>query len=405
MNAIDIAEQFEKHLNSPKQSWLLGAGISYKANIPLMYPLTARALKMVRSVTFKSDPAALDVLDFVTDDCGENSHIEHHLTHLADLISLAERSRTKGVNLGGKDVALQKLIDVHQGIIEQIAYTVRWGYRPAYFDKDGNITTPEIIGDPQNSIIDISGHLSFVKAIFGANRAGLEFLRSHVDFYTTNYDTLLEDAMALSEIEYQDGFTGGGVGFWSIENYRPRQATRALLSKLHGSVDWYRPASGGPSLWRVRHSDTYPVDGGSVMIYPQATKYLNAQKDPFAALFQRLRARISQGSDHVLLICGYSFGDEHINAEIESAMASGANQLTIVAFAGEASGALPATLQTWRNSPWGHQLFIASPSGLFQGNSEAAFALETADRDWWTFEGATRLLSDGLPKDIQEAIA
>lgn len=37
---IDVAEQFEKHLNSPKQTWLLGAGVSFLANIPLMHPLT-----------------------------------------------------------------------------------------------------------------------------------------------------------------------------------------------------------------------------------------------------------------------------------------------------------------------------------------------------------------------------
>lgn len=46
MQDADISEQFEKHLNSPKQTWLLGAGVSYPANIPLMYPLTDRVMEL-----------------------------------------------------------------------------------------------------------------------------------------------------------------------------------------------------------------------------------------------------------------------------------------------------------------------------------------------------------------------
>jgi len=141
------------------------------------------------------------------------------------------------------------------------------------------------------------------------------------------------------------------------------------------------------------------------MIYPQATKYLNTQRDPFAEIFQRFRSRLSGGSDHVLLICGYSFGDDHINAEIETAMDSGKNQLTIVAFADEPKGIMPTILRKWRDGPWGKQLFIASPKGLYQGNLGPVFPSPEGNRDWWMFNGATSLFSSGLPKDIQEAMA
>ena len=53
MDARDIGEQFEKNVNSPKQSWLLGAGVSFPANIPLMIPLTKRVLELaLRDVLF-----------------------------------------------------------------------------------------------------------------------------------------------------------------------------------------------------------------------------------------------------------------------------------------------------------------------------------------------------------------
>jgi hypothetical protein len=403
---IDIPEQFEKHLNSPKQTWLLGAGVSFPANIPLMYPLTNRVLHLARTNNFKDDEEALSVIKFLTEDCPENSHIEHYLTHLGDLISISERSRKVAFQVGEKQIAKTKLVEVHQALIDQIASTVRWGFKPARKDELGNVTIPEEVGGTDGqSIVNIAGHRKFVEAVFGINRAGLDFVRTPVEFFTMNYDTLIEDALAITGIEYQDGFIGGGVGFWNMQNYAASSSTRAIVSKLHGSIDWHRPSTGNSNLLRVRYGDTYPGQGGSVIIYPQATKYVNTQRDPFAEIFQRFRKNISQGNDHVLLICGYSFGDEHINAEIEMAMSSIKNQLTIVAFSDEPNGKLPSTVDEWRTKPWGERLFVASPKGIYQGAVGPVFpAPDDGRREWWTFEGVANLFADGLPKDIQEAM-
>jgi hypothetical protein len=401
----DIAEQFEKHLNSPKQTWLLGAGVSYLANIPLMYPLTDRVVELARNDLFAADADAIRVLDFVVGDCPQTSHVEHYLTHLGDLISIAERSRTGSIDIGEGRVSKEKLEEVHQGLIEQIAATVRWGYQAARKNSVGEIVAEEKIGSQSRSIVDIAGHQKFIEAVFGTSRAGLDFVRTPVEFFTTNYDTLLEDALALAGIEFQDGFIGGGVAFWNARNYVSQTGTRAIVSKLHGSIDWYRPRSGTKNLLRVRYGDTYPSNGGSVMIYPQATKYLNTQRDPFAEIFQRFRQRLLHGSDHVLLVCGYSFGDEHINAEIEIAMSSSRNQLTVIAFNDEPNGELPQTLREWQSKPWSQRLFVASPKGIYQGSIGPVFPIEEGKRDWWTFDGVATLLASGLPKDIQEAMA
>jgi hypothetical protein len=402
---IDIAEQFEKHLNSPKQTWLLGAGVSFPANIPLMHPLTARVLDNVRGQQFADDTEAKRVLDFIIGDCEEGAHIEHHLTHLGDLISIAERSRTGGMVIGGEQVSLDKLTEVHRELIEQIVSIVRWGYKPASMNGAGQVVEAAQVGAEGASIVEISGHQRFVDAIFGANRAGLDFVRTPVEIFTTNYDTLIEDALALARIDFLDGFIGGGVGFWDVRNYATRPGAQAIVSKLHGSIDWYRPESEPVALLRVRYGDNYPGPGGSVMIYPQATKYANAQRDPFAEIFQRFRHRLSQESDHVLLICGYSFGDDHINAEIEIAMAGGKNQLTIVAFVDEPNDELSPTLRKWLSQRWGQRLFVASPKGIYQGSSGAVFPAVDGRRDWWTFDGAANLFAAGMPKDIQEAMA
>jgi len=247
LESVEIAEQFEKHLSSPKQTWLLGAGVSFPANIPLMFALTERVMDLARCKIFSDDEVAQKVLDFIVTDCGDGSHIEHHLTHLGDLISIAERSHTRGIEIHGERVDKEKLITIHKQLVEQIASTVRWGFRPARIDQDGSCIEPECVGKPGESIVKITDHLSFVRAIYGPGRAGLEFLRAPVEFFTTNYDTLLEDALALSGIEFVDGFTGGGVGFWHMSHYEPSAGVRAVVSKLHGSIDWYKPQSGDAS--------------------------------------------------------------------------------------------------------------------------------------------------------------
>ena len=319
----------------------------------------------------------------------EISHIEHHLTHLGDLISIAERSRTGGIDIGGGHVSKEKLEEVHRGLIEQIASTVRWGYQAARKNGEGEIVAEAQIGRPSRSIVDIGGHRKFIEAVFGTSRAGLDFVRTPVEVFHHQLRFITRRRPRVSRnrvprwIYWRRASHSGMLG---ITESQP--GTRAVVSKLHGSIDWYRPHSGTANLLRVRHGDTYPGSGGTVMIYPQATKYLNTQRDPFAEIFQRFRQRLSHGSDHVLLVCGYSFGDEHINAEIEIAMSSLRNQLTVIAFNDEPNGELPKTLREWQSKIWSQRLFIASPKGIYQGSLGPVFPLEEGNRDWWTFDGA-----------------
>ncbi|MDF1836193.1 MAG: SIR2 family protein, partial [Alteraurantiacibacter sp. bin_em_oilr2.035] len=353
--SADIAEQFEKHLNSPKHTWLLGAGISFLSNIPLMLPLTGKVLSRARNEKFADDADAIAALDFLQGDVRDGCHIEDMLTHLGDCISMAERSRTDSIRIGQTAFHKDKLISVHRVLLEIIAETVRWGFRPAKNDAEGHEIEPERCGKRGESIVEIEPHSRFVQAVVGQNREGRDQFRSPVEFFTTNYDTLLEDSLALNQVPYSDGFTGGGMGFWSIENYSASPHTRAIVTKLHGSTDWYRPDKAAASVLRIRDGDLYPSrEGGAVMIYPQSTKYQNAQRDPFLELFQRFRHRLSTGPDQVLLICGYSYGDIHINDDIERAMSSPRSQLTIIAFSDEPEGQFPPTLKAWIDDrPWG----------------------------------------------------
>ena len=162
------------------------------------------------------------------------------------------------------------------------------------------------------------------------------------------------------------------------------------MIKLHGSIDWY--LGDDDRVWRVRDGDLYPSTSSRVLIYPQATKYLATQRDPFAAQFDLFRRTLSAGAENVLAICGYSFGDEHINKEIELALQQPGNKTTILAFSKD----LNAVLQRWRELSWGKRLYAITEEGLYVG-TERPFFLPDKDkkRDWWKFEGVTRILNSG----------
>lgn len=389
MRGLDIAEQLDKHLNSPKQTWLFGAGISRNANIPLMVELTELVLN---SIEKSPDGDAKEVLSFIKKECSEESHIEHYLTYLGDLISLASHSHLKSTFVKEERVSKSVLKSIYQTVVQEITELIRWGNKKNTSEKDAT---------SKSSALDITEHLNFVKAVFNTSRAGLDLMRSPVEFYTTNYDTLLEDALAFNGIHYQDGFSGGAIAFWDALAFDDNTSVKARLYKLHGSIDWLQLPSNQSTLFRVRYGDEYHThhaqDAGNVMIYPQATKYLNTQRDPFAQLFQRFRHRLADGMDHVLFICGYSFGDEHINAEIERAMCSRNSQLTIVAFTQYSK-----TLSKWKLQPWAERIFIVSTEGLSQGRAGPYFKNENSPWDWWTFKGATKLINYGLPDHIRE---
>lgn len=376
----DYLEQLDSLLASGNQSWLFGAGISLEANIPLMRPLTNRVFKMLEGTP------ARDLLDAVQSELPASAHIEHILSQLGDYATIAERSKAENVQIAGRTFSLKGLHDSHAQILQAIAETIRWGYTQKT-DKEN-----EKVGTTTKPLVVVEGHLNFVTALLGRGQAGLADRRRPVRLFSTNYDTLLEDALALGCFPYWDGFSGGAVAFRSHRygQKEPDTACRAHVIKLHGSIDWHLSDDG--KVWRVRDRDGYPPRSGRVLIYPQSTKYLASQRDPFAAQFDLFRRALSESGENVLSICGYSFGDEHINQEIELAIQQPENKTTVLAF----SDTVNEVLEKWRKSLWGKRLYIATKAGLYVGE-EGPFHVPESGKmlEWWTFDGVTKVLNNG----------
>jgi len=380
----ELFSQIEEHLKCSEQSWLMGAGISLDAKLPLMYPLTNKVKKDIES----NHKALFDkIITPLFEELPESCHIEHILSHLGDYAALAERNKEKKIIISGVEVELVSLEDAHNTVLESISNVIQCGYVEG---QDGNTLEEGTLSEP---IVDIEAHLKFVDALFNYASAGVYERRKTVNIFTTNYDTLLEDALALNKVPYWDGFAGGAVAH-RTQRYgepAPLNGQRANLIKMHGSIDWFLCDKG--YVWRVRNNDCYPKADRRVLIYPQATKYIATQQDPFSTQFDLFRKSLNSSNSNILAVCGYSFGDDHINNEIEFALSKEENKSVLLAFI-ECKDEIPACLETWRSSSFGSRVIIASVNGLYVGN-QGPFKRKDDDDYWWTFRGVTSVLKNG----------
>lgn len=379
----ELLEQLDMHLDRPSSHWLFGAGISFGAGIPLMHQLTKEVLDRT-----KGEELLPEWFAEAQKSLSKHSHIEHILSQLGDMATMAARSDEDQLTIFGIKVPRTEIIDLHNIFRRHIAEIVRWGLRE---EKDGTVTK----GSSSEPVVVVDDHLDFITALCSRRLGGLEKRRSAVNIFTTNYDTLLEDAIALARIPYSDGFCGGAVAFYEPSLASVDTGSRIVLTKLHGSIDWTVDSAG--HIVRRRVSDAYPESAEQIMIYPQATKYVAARRDPFAQQFDHFRKVLSRGASDgsTLGICGYSFGDEHINEEIELAMMQPDNKTTILAFIKDITD-IPSNLQAWQKSPWQERLYIISSTGIAQGDAEAKSLPKEEPHNWWTFQGITRVLTDGF---------
>jgi len=137
--------------------------------------------------------------------------------------------------------------------------------------------------------------------------------RAHsVEIFTSNYDLLMEQALEESSVPYFDGFSGSDRTFFdisSMEQHEKLPARWARLWKVHGSVNWWLNKDN--EVQRRASGD----EDASLMIHPSHLKYDQSRMMPYLAMIDRLRAFLARGQA-VLVTCGYSFLDWHINQAI-----------------------------------------------------------------------------------------
>lgn len=150
-----------------------------------------------------------------------------------------------------------------------------------------------------------------------------------VEIFTTNYDLSLEQALEERLVPYFDGFVGSDSAFLDLDSMAeddlpPRWAR---LWKIHGSINWWMTTDNAHGKQKIRRSRD-KVDGEQLLIYPSHLKYDQSRQMPYYAMLDRLRV-FFRTDQCVILTCGYSFGDEHINAVIAQGLSGNPNAACI----------------------------------------------------------------------------
>lgn len=155
-------------------------------------------------------------------------------------------------------------------------------------------------------------HHDFTKWVRNTTR------RQPVEIFTTNYDVLFETAFDELRVPHFDGFVGSQYPYFSPESVESDDllpsAAWIRFWKVHGSVSWIVETVGTEQrITRGRANDT------GEMILPSHRKYDESRKQPYRSLLDRL-GRVLAREDSLLIACGFSFGDQHINAIVLDAL-------------------------------------------------------------------------------------
>lgn len=199
-------------------------------------------------------------------------------------------------------------------------------------------------------------HASFASWVRRINRS------APMELFTTNYDILLERALESAHVPVFDGFVGSHRPFF----YPDCLEDEALLPhpgwvrlwKLHGSVNWEVLAS-TPVGIIVRGQ---PTTGGA-LIFPSHLKYDESRKQPYVAYMDRL-SRVLNHEHSLLVTCGYSFGDAHINAILYGTLDARRTANVVALVFGDLSESDPL-VQSARRRP--NLTVVAANGGVISG--------------------------------------
>lgn len=303
---------------------LLGAGASVAAGGKTMAGLwndfvakTPNAAEWLLETKFISQAALAD---------GEARQIPNVEQLGDDLeVALAEWRRQGDWAVGDIESARA---DLHRAVVRAALLQPEWWESPAGAESD---------------VECLQHHRSVLQKLVAARQPG----QAAPWVFTTNYDLAVEWAAESIDLQVANGFLGIHSRRFSPQSFdigfRNTQARgearfgvyNVYLAKLHGSLSW-RESDGQVyevSAQLANDSITKFLAGEhesefGLMVMPRAAKYMQTVGFVLGELFRRFSEFLSR-SQTCLLVCGYGFGDEHINRILRSALLNPTLQLVI----------------------------------------------------------------------------
>lgn len=256
---------------------------------------------------------------------------------------------------------------------------------------------------PTSQIEQVTSHVKLLQRLIGARQPG----QPSPWLFTTNYDLAVEWAAEKVGIHVHTGFVGIHNRTFSPQSFdlglrntlakgEARFGSNDIyLAKLHGSLTWRRynhmdfrelaATEAWADLKPVLDGDSEPDD--SIMVFPRAAKYRQTVGYLSGELFRRYSDFLARPQT-CLLVFGYSFGDEHLNRVLKSALLNPTLQLVI--FLPEFNSVEAAELAGLKE-PVRQLLSLGSPRITVVGGGASAF-----------FEETVKLLPDPILYDLTE---
>ncbi len=164
--------------------------------------------------------------------------------------------------------------------------------------------------------------------------------------FTTNYDLSFEWAAESIDLQVVNGFLGVHSRHFSPQcfdlGFRNTQARgearfgvyNIYLGKLHGSLTWKEHNEqlfeiSAPLAWDgLKKFLEGETDDLQFLVLPRAAKYIQTVGFTLGELLRRFSEFLARPQTS-LIICGYGFGDEHINRLLLSALLNPTLQLVV----------------------------------------------------------------------------
>lgn len=274
-----------------KIGFLFGAGSSLaKKNetsltVPTIYKMTSEIVEEIGNSSKKYKTA----LEEIKEELGEkNFNVETILSNIEQKFSIIGKGTLNSLN---RDEFAELIKEIKKGVRKKVS---------VHKNEDEKIVTKDIVSE-------------LVQTDF-ANWIGQAERKYPIEVFTTNYDFLFELGLEHKEIPYYDGFCGSLRAFFNPESVEDFSflSKQTKLWKIHGSLGWHFDKD-TEKILRVSPDDD------DILIYPSTLKYKESKKQPYESLMDRLSNFLKQ-DDAILITCGYSWGDEHINSRIISAL-------------------------------------------------------------------------------------
>lgn len=241
-------------------------------------PLIPDVARLTKAVIDGLESGDKTVIDTLMPELGKNPNIETILTRVRRLSQAIGSVEVHGLNGDGYDALAERICE-----------------------KIGAIVAPKLPEEP-------NPFTEFISWIGGTHR------EHPIEIFTPNYDLLIEEAFERARLPYFDGFSGAHRPFFDpasiTDDLLPARWSR--LWKIHGSLGWEVAED---TIIRTGSREA------TKLIYPDHLKYDQITRQPYSALFERLREFLTT-PDSLLLCSGFSFFDSHIRAVLDEALAA-----------------------------------------------------------------------------------